>query len=822
MHCNHTNWEGSLTVFMNWYDIVLFLATGMADGPHRGRSGTLPPITRSRTTSEGNPAMMFWNGRPHFHSFRPSNVYRSHSPPLGSPVSPPSAGGSTDSAGSSYSLADEPDLATEHDHPNISRFGHCLTPDEAIAEEDYSDSPLCGTIYVPMTLPSDDDGYVEMSPKGNHHNNSPSTSLSNTLTIGNPSGDMRFVEYPLEKVTSYFPPSEDDDARPTRAYSVGSRPECQKKYLELLTSNNENLRVRALSVGSKTKKVLGRVLPSHGHHSHHGSKSSSAPILSNVRGPGSHTSIGPMGDLMEMDFSRSGSINNSGYMEMRAGLKSNRGYVPMKPGVTTNTNRSKAENSPYVDMTSGSSPARPSLISPPVEHNGLSNDYMEMDPRKNSNNNNNNNNNSTDYLTMSFNSSTDRHSNVNYQLSPVKTSLPYGSPFGSPKTEPPTPDGYVEMSLGRGHQRQSSLDSAQIVNEDYANMSMGKKRDRNCRKKDKARSQPIAIQNSSNNTSKNNGGGASSSSPRYALLTRKFSTGTPPTMHLPLASDSSSYGSLPRQKSRKNSRRDSKDSSSSSINTPSSSSTIFPFSLNSPCSPIKSEISSAPSSTIKVPAGVLAAVYKKPNKTDSDYTPMNFCKSSNQSDYVNYNPAKTPVNEDDYAVMKPGVLFTSRTAIKQPTDSASFRPIKENKDDSLKKSNETQASEQPYEVLKPRSRPASVTESIRSSLSRPSSTSSELYSGCSSSGSTIVGSRPDSANSDRVRPPSVSSTDVQLHYASLDLEDGNRSPRNLKGSVTTGETPGQVEATLTYAAIDFVKSEGLKHNSLTSNTKVKH
>lgn len=803
--------------------LFFFFAAGMADGPHRGRSGTLPPITRSRTTSEGNPAMMFWNGRPHFHSFRPTTVYRSHSPPLGSPVSPPSAGGSTDSAGSSYSLADETDLATEHDHPNISsRFGHCLTPDEAIAEEDYSDSPLCGTIYVPMTLPSDDDGYVEMSPKGNHHNNSPTTSLSNTLTIGNPSGDMRFVEYPLEKVTSYFPPSEDDDARPTRAYSVGSRPECQKKYLELLTSsNNENLRVRALSVGSKTKKVLGRVLPSHGYHSHHGSKSSSAPLLSNVRGPGSHTSIGPMGDLMEMDFSRSGSINNSGYMEMRgAGLKTNnRGYVPMKPGVVTTTNRGKVENSPYVDMSSGSSPARPSLISPSVEHNGLSNDYMEMDPRKNSNNNNNNN--STDYLTMSFNSSsTDRHSNINYQLSPVKTSLPYGSPYGSPKTEPPTPDGYVEMSLGRSghHQRQSSLDSAQIVNEDYANMSMGKKRDRNFRKKDKARSQPIAIQNSSNNTSKNNGGGASSSSPRYALLTRKFSTGTPPTMHLPLTLDSSSYGSLPRQKSRKNSRRDSKDSSSSSINTPSSSSTIFPFSLNSPCSPIKSEITSAPSTTIKVPAGVLAAVYKKPNKTDSDYTPMNFCKSSsNQSDYVNYNPAKTtPVDEDDYAVMKPGqvrsgVVLPSRTTAAD--SAASFRPIKENKDDSSEKS-----SEQPYEVLKPRSRPASVTESIRSSLSRPSSTSSELYSACSSSGSTIVGSRPDSANSDRVRPPS---TDVvQLHYASLDLEEGNRSPRSLKGGESSS---GQVEATLTYAAIDFVKSEGLKHNSLTSNTnKVKH
>ncbi|XP_068913826.1 insulin receptor substrate 1 isoform X7 [Tenebrio molitor] len=750
----------------------------------RERCDSMP--SRARTTSEGTHSQM-WNQARSLFTYRPASLYArdiSHSPPAGSPVSPPSVGCSTDSAGSSYSLTDEADVCTELD-PTLGRYSHSLTPDEAIAEEDCPDSPPCSSNYVSMALHSSDDGYVDMSPKGRHHNNSPTASMS-SVTSGTPSTDMRFAEYPLEKVTSYFTPSEEDDARPTRAYSVGSKPEGYKKYAEAFAANNENLRVRALSVGSKTKKLPSRVLPPHGYHSHQGAKSSSAPLLSNSRGQGSHNSIGPMDDLMEMDFSRSGSINNSGYMDMRPGPKNNHGYVEMRPG-------RKPDTSPYVDMSSGTSPAKSSYMS--SQHEGssdASSDYMEMDPRKASTSNNNNNNN---YLAMSF-----KRPASNYQLSPARAS-PFGSGhldtnFGSPKTEPATPDGYVEMSLGRGHQRQSSLDSAQIVNEDYANMSMGKKRDKNSRKKDKSRSQPITIQNPTTVAPKS---GTTSSSPRYAFLGRKYSTGTPPTtMHLPLG-EATPYASLPRQ--RKNSRRDSKDSSSSSVTTPSSSSTIFPISLNSPCSPLKPD---------KTPPSL--------KKTDnSDYTPMDF-EQKNNSDYVNYNP-KTPVNED-YAVMKPGVRVTSpsmRMAMMQLSDYTSFRPINENKDDKVEDKGEEVRSEPPYEVL--RARPGSVAESGRSSLSRPSSTSSELC----SSGSTIVGSRPESVNSDRVRPASVTSADVQLHYASLDLEEGNRSPRTIKGGAgAAGEGQTQAELTLTYAAIDFVKSEGLKHNSLASNAKVKH
>ncbi|XP_044252885.1 insulin receptor substrate 1 isoform X3 [Tribolium madens] len=576
----------------------------------RERCDSMP--SRARTTSEGG------NHR-HLNPYRPASLYGrdiSHSPPLGSPVSPPC---STDSAGSSYSLTDETDVCTELE-PSLGRYGHSLTPDEAIAEEDCPDSPPYNN-YISMTLHSSDDGYVDMSPRGRHHN-SPTASMS-SVTSGTPSTDMRFAEYPLEKVTSYLA---EDDGRPARAYSVGSKPESYRKYTEKL-GNNDNLRERAMSVGSKTKKLPARVLPPHGYH-HQGTKSSSAPILTNSRGQGSYGSIGPMDDLMEMDFS-----HNSGYMDMKP---VNTGYVEMKPG-------RKPETSPYVDMSSGSSPAKPSFISSPTPQSDV---YMEMDPRKNHN----------EYLAMSF------------------KKMP--SPGGSPGT----PEGYVEMSLGRGHS----------LTEDYANMSLNNTKKRTNRNKN--RSEPINIQNSQR-------GGPN---PRSILLARKHSTGTPPTMYLPLTVATP---------------HDSKDSSSSSINTPSSSSTIFPISLNSPSL-----------------------------KATPDYIPMDFDKS----DYVNYDP-------------KPG--------------GEESRPINnENNDD------EGRA----YEVLRPSS---------------------------SESCSTIGGSRP------------ASVTSAHMHYASLDLDEGNRSPRTVKGS--GGE---QGEVTLTYAAIDFVKSEGLKHNSVaattttttTTNAKVKH
>jgi len=63
-----------------------------------------------------------------------------------------------------------------------------------------------------------------------HGEMSPASSCS--VTSGTPSTDVRFAEYHLEKVSSYFTPEEvkmSSMDRPARAYSVGSRPEVMKR-----------------------------------------------------------------------------------------------------------------------------------------------------------------------------------------------------------------------------------------------------------------------------------------------------------------------------------------------------------------------------------------------------------------------------------------------------------------------------------------------------------------------------------------------------------------------------------------------------------------
>lgn len=74
----------------------------------------------------------------------------------------------------------------------VNRYGHSLTPDEPIAEEnveDYMGSPMGA--YVPMAPVSSDDGYVDMSPRGRQDMSPAASSCS--ITSGTPSTDMRYV-----------------------------------------------------------------------------------------------------------------------------------------------------------------------------------------------------------------------------------------------------------------------------------------------------------------------------------------------------------------------------------------------------------------------------------------------------------------------------------------------------------------------------------------------------------------------------------------------------------------------------------------------------
>lgn len=843
---------------------------GFAGSMPRERCVSMP--SRARTSSEGTPLIQlqpFSHMKPLLKVYRPPSFTGkdiSQSPPSQIPMSPASA--STDSTGSSLSV----DETLPEESP-ISRFGRTITPEETIAEEVYMTHKPPGACYLPMgPQRTSDEGYVDMSPGGGKHMNMSPAASSSSVTSGTPSTDMRFSEYPLERGISFFSPADDElnEERPARTYSFGSGPDPIKYCISSMppVKVSENPRVRAFSVGSKGKKIHTRILPPHSTQQHSGTKSSSAPILSNSR---NHSSLDPMDDLMEIDFSRGSLANNppSPYVDMKPG-KVNSGYVEMKPGVRPDSTSRTPEAFPYVDMRLGLSPAKQSVFTQNdhQHYQQQSPDYMDMDPRKTTRNNikpstsplipsaSPNSSTHDGYMDMNFNKNrSDRSScssqNELYYTSPrCSQDCPHSSDYScfhpvnrnssTTKSKHQTNDGYVEMTLG--HQTQPSLDSAK-ASSDYTNMSLGSvKKEKKNPKRDKSKTQPIQIQSTSSQVPK----GSSPSSPMYTsfFYGRKHSTGTPPKMYLPLSTSGSPYSSLPRQRSRKNSnsRRDSKDSSSSSINTPSSSSTIFPISLNSPSSPAKPQAIKAEPVILKIPPGVLSAKYK----SNDDYTVMDFEKKTSNcktdSDYVNYNPATTKiinqkVQSGDYAIMKPGIpnnlsspsATSPKPKISSPNFNHSsnncFRPISENTDYAYLGPQSPILNETKDQENKSK-RPGSVSsDSTKSTVSRPSSASSDV-----GSTSTVIGvnSRPTSSNSDRIRPASMT-TEIQLHYASLDLatkceeEDAFKSAKSKSQEEntepTTSNQPQQHPTGCTYADIDFVKSDEL--NQTMSNVKIK-
>ncbi|XP_019770200.1 insulin receptor substrate 1-B isoform X3 [Dendroctonus ponderosae] len=738
----------------------------------RERCDSMP--SRPRTTSEGNHALPPW-GKSHLLPYRAHLRDPSHSPPTGSPISPPS-----DSTGSSYSLPDEHD---GHDMEH-QRMYSTLPPEEVIAEEEYPESPRANTSgdgYVLMSLqdPYQNDYTYMGGPQG--ASNSASTS---SITSGTPSTEMKCSEYPLEKVFSYVS-ANDDDTRPGRAYSLGSKPPENQ-----LANNLEKTRTRAFSVGSK-KKTFNRVLQPH----HHvpGIKSNSAPILGpNSRVGSSHGSINtnPMDDLMEMDFSdqktkssykflsgnkssshcnhKNNSCNGTKGRLMEfieslgavIGVDSKKsaghdGYINMKGGSKGASNSSDA--APYVDMSQGQrlSSVDPNFQSPYAQSNAGPNtnsifsripnpfnpdsrsdyvdmfdsspsrgtlkpmtleelsrhvrrqqmeqahDYIDMNQRQRMNSNSSTysraatspgalsgDHNSDMHHLPGRGSRSDRTDSFGSQLStsPQSDHIPHSLDELARMSQNSAQDmdGYVPMSpvdLNNPpfhHNRQNSADR---TDGDYLNMSKGSVALNAA--KDNVRSKPIPIQTAAGNTSVGNSSPLSISS----LLGRKASpTGGSPKLHLPL----SPYSSLPRQRSpRKSSLQtnSSKDSSVSSsvTTTPSSSSIMFPMSLNSPSSPTVGPTSTAgtpTASAMKVPASILNVPYKptghRKKSTIDGYTMMDFepkkspveAVKVDESAYMNYCPptARVPRQLDvvdtdyaDYAIMKPSYFSSFKT-----------------------------------------------------------------------------------------------------------------------------------------------------------------
>lgn len=506
--------------------------------------------------------------------------YKSHSPSQSSYVEMYSPCGSSPSRGGGVYMPMSP-ATTAHSHSRASSLVEdtgTLLPDG----------------YVPMA-PVRDDGYVDMDPSNSQNGHFPDDmsghgGSSCSVTSGTPSTDLRFSEYHLDKVTSYLPPGEDLQARPLRAYSVGSRPEPVNRHRKNSTfrdryevTQQEVSRVRAFSVGSRSKRPeMGRLLnittapllP--GGENSNTNKSNSAPLLSSSWGHNSGCSVNSerMEDLMELDFSRS---------HLPTTLSSPPSTYSQSQSYSTAT-----DTSSYVDMSPGQQTS--STTAPYVDMSGI-----------NKHRNNNNNNNTT---TANHNHNNSHSSTSIATLRPVITTLkpveeaesPYmkmdsGLDFwpktgSSPKQMPsPLQDDYMLMNGPPGGTRTAPVDFPQprrtqdgyvemsfkvrpSLEQDYINMNMGAsarshQRNRNSNRKEKIRSQPIAI------------------------LASSKSTKTPNFLPLNGSPNSESLESTPATPPRA---------------TPTgSTATIFPFSLNSPQSPEKpftteAEVSSKSSS----------------------------------------------------------------------------------------------------------------------------------------------------------------------------------------------------------------------------------
>ncbi|XP_018372689.1 PREDICTED: mucin-12 isoform X2 [Trachymyrmex cornetzi] len=765
----------------------------------------------------------------------------SYSPPIASmPISPSSDVCSSDSAGSSPSMDDCGENILEES--TVSRYGHSLTPDEPVIldkkGDDYAlwstshphlkyspnfkshspsqssyqsemyspcgSSPGRGGIYMPMSpattahshsrgsslveesnvdgyvpmAPVGDDGYVDMDPVNSHNGHFPDDMSQNdgsscSVTSGTPSTDLRFSEYHLDKVTSFLTPGEDLQARPTRAYSVGSRPEQANRHRKNrldITPQDAN-RVRAFSVGSRSKRPeIGRLanvitapLPAGSETSN--SKSSSAPLLSSSWGHNSGCSGASdrMEDLMELDFTRP---------SIPTALSSppTSCSQPQSQPQLYSTYSTATDTSSYVDMSPGQAPI--STTAPYVDMSGIN--------KINRNNNNNIITANHNHSHMHISSLTFAHKPVITTLKPVEEAEgPYmkmdgtieidwthseaspkqlsspiqedtyqtNGPPGSTRTAPVDlpqprrpPEGYVEMSF----KARPSLE------QDYINMSMGgnnrnNRKTRTGNRKEKSRSQPIAIQ----------AGSKPSKTPNFLPL-----NGSPTSESL-----ASTPASPPRA-------------------TPTgSSATIFPFSLNSPQSPVKP--------------------FTKKNDEFPTTEGESFSNQNKNNEYAVMEPANTVYTSCSTPLTE--TISSSKANSEKPPS-----PVEKNVR-AILKSSSSQEHGKPINVITKKlsdltvSKPRLVTASPNTSPTltgfkpstaqqpKPSSPKfiDETPTPTPTSTPTPTPSPLDSEGYEKLQPGSTI-----LHYASLDLpEVDNPAP----------VSPASTQENFTYAEIDFAK-----------------
>ncbi|XP_051170656.1 insulin receptor substrate 1-B isoform X2 [Leptopilina boulardi] len=734
--------------------------------------------------------------------------YKSHSPSQSSYVEMYSPCGSSPSRVGGVYMPMSP-ATTAHSHSRAS----------SLVEDT---GTLLSEGYVPMA-PVRDDGYVDMDPSNSQNGGHFPDDMSGhggsscSVTSGTPSTDLRFSEYHLDKVTSYLPPGEDLQARPIRAYSVGSRPEPVNRHRKNSTfrdryefAQQDVSRVRAFSVGSRSKRPeMGRLLnittapllP--GGENSNTNKSNSAPLLSSSWGHNSGCSVNSerLEDLMEMDFSRS---------HLPTTLSSPPSTYSQSQSYSTAT-----DTSSYVDMSPGQQTS--STTAPYVDMSGIKH--------------RNNNNNTTTANHNNIHSSTsivDTLKPVITTLKPVEeaespymkmdSGLDYWSKSGSSPKQVPSPlhDDYMQMNGPPGGTRTAPVDFPQprrpnegyvemtfkvrpSLEQDYINMNMGARNQRN-----RNGNNTTTTTTTTNNNNNNNRKEKIRSQP-IAILAGGKSTKTTPSF-LPLNNASPTSESL-----------ESTPATPPRATPTGSTATIFPFSLNSPQSPEKPfeennkssindedyalmqlrKISAPTNSLIKlddtkliddgitIPKLVRGNSLKKVDGISMSSNEKSSTSTSNNSTIttnINTSPKESLSNNqdilvplakrlNDLTVTRPRLITTSPTTSPTPTG---FKPV-QSKPSSPKLIDETTTATT-----------TTTTTTTMTPTSTPTSHDSEDYEKLQ------PGYEKIQTNFEKIQPgfDKVST----LHYASLDLPE-------VSGAPPVSPTP--LQEGFKYAEIDF-------------------
>ncbi|KAF6208420.1 hypothetical protein GE061_016876 [Apolygus lucorum] len=702
--------------------------------------------------------------------------------------------------------------------------------------------------YVPMAPGNSDDGYVDMDHGSTRHRDhyqsgELSAGSSCSMTSGTPSTDQRFSDYPLDKVISYFPDEEIPAERHPRSYSVGSRPNLNRRAEIPVTTFSE--RARASSLGSKNGKGFNS-LRMHNQHHHVGS---------------SHSSVEPSDDMMEMDFSKKGRMKSR-----KKPSSSERLSVPCGSASTLSSaasSYSTAEGS-YMEMSPRCSPSLPSppktnrLLSilgksppkhdlfpftrnsPPVsgypspslgrvpeiepfygessQQPSPKDSYMEMKPKLLESNQKVVAVKNTKARIESFPTTANvcqsmprsKCTRDDHFESSLKRKMSHTCTIPEDNNNskiiignsPPSNqlDDYVEMDLGTAKSTERSLKS-KSAEEDY--MEMDGRGD----KIEYGRSQPIAIQSNVKETN----------SIFSSLGGRKNSTGTSPKRSfLQFGSSpspvSSPYGTLGRSRPRKNTlRRDSRgnlgtDSSGSA-------SSIFPMSLNSS---INSPEDFEAKCQVDATSGTVILSPENSRSVDDLTNKLGCCiVEDGPEDYVPYEPGaplkptipvKSSPAEADYAQMAP---------VKPPTVRKTSMPLL-NKFDrflmGLGVGQLTSSTSSPSIKL-------ACTEPA-ADIEEPPSLPEEEEEEEENPAVATVPSKPLEEAPAPKTPPAVK--EKELHYASLDLRrsgsESEESNKTLKtqNSLTESSSasspspnpssPSPASTSFTYAEIDFAKT----------------